>query len=173
MSAGIFRAVSIDDWSVGNYRQLVDVNILGVVHAIAGVLPGFKARNSGTIAIISSMAQYRGMPRSAGYGATKAALLSMAETLHMQTRRTGIRVRIIVPGPVQTRMSTSTSPAHAPYQLEADEAARRILNGIAGDNFETLLPGRLVWRFKLSRWLPNWLYFWYAARTPIFGGVRG
>jgi iron complex outermembrane receptor protein len=172
LCAGIFRQVSIQDWSTDAYRQLVEVNILGTVNAIAGVLPQFVERNAGTIAIVSSMAQYRGLPRSAGYGATKAALLSMGETLRMQTRGTNIKVQIIVPGPVLTRMSASTAPAHRPYQLQADEAARRILEGMAGDSFEILLPKKLVWRFKLTRWMPNRLYFWYASRTPVYGGSR-
>ena len=87
------------------FRKTVDVNYLGVTNAIAAVLPGMLERGKGHIAIVASVAGYRGLPKAAAYGPTKAALINLAETLKPELEPHGITVSIVNPGFVRTPMT--------------------------------------------------------------------
>ena len=78
----------------GRSRKCVDVNVMGVVHGLAAVLPGMVARRHGRVAIMGSLAGYGGVPASAAYGATKAALINLAASLRMDLDGAGV----VVPG---------------------------------------------------------------------------
>jgi NADP-dependent 3-hydroxy acid dehydrogenase YdfG len=80
-NAGTHIPVRADTLTVQPFRELVDINFMGVVHGLAAVLPRFIERRSGHVAIVSSITGYRGLPKAAAYGATKAALINMAESL--------------------------------------------------------------------------------------------
>jgi len=172
LSAGIYLPFGLADFSAEKIERLLSVNVIGVANAIEAVLPSFIARNAGQILVVSSLAQYRGMMRTAGYGASKAALLAMCETLRLQTRKTGIKVQLLVAGYIQTRM-TAKAPFPLPGIISAEEAAEGAVAGMKTDAFEIAVPRKLVNRVRRARLLPSKLYFWYAARTPLFGGVRG
>jgi NAD(P)-dependent dehydrogenase (short-subunit alcohol dehydrogenase family) len=172
LSAGIYLPFGLDDFSAEKIARLLDVNVIGVANAIEAVLPGFRARNAGKIVVVSSLTQYRGMMRTAGYGASKAALLAMCETLRLQTRKTGIAVQIVVAGYIQTRM-TAKAPFPLPGIITAEDAAEQVLAGMKRDAFEILVPRKVVATVRRARLMPSRLYFWYAARTPLFGGTRG
>jgi NAD(P)-dependent dehydrogenase (short-subunit alcohol dehydrogenase family) len=172
LSAGIYLPFGLEDFSAEKIEHLLRVNVIGVANAIEAVLPAFRARNAGQIAVVSSLAQYRGMMRTAGYGASKAALLAMCETLRLQTRKTGIKIQMMVPGYIQTRM-TATAPFPLPGIISAEDAAEQAVAGLKTDAFEVLIPRKIVARVRRARLLPSRLYFWYAARTPLFGGSRG
>jgi short-subunit dehydrogenase len=172
LSAGIYLPFGLADFSAEKIERLLSVNVIGVANAIEAVLPSFIARNAGQILVVSSLAQYRGMMRTAGYGASKAALLAMCETLRLQTRKTGIKVQLLVAGYIQTRM-TAKAPFPLPGIISAEAAAEAAVAGMKTDAFEIAVPRKLVNRVRRARLLPSKLYFWYAARTPLFGGVRG
>jgi NAD(P)-dependent dehydrogenase (short-subunit alcohol dehydrogenase family) len=172
LSAGIYLPFGLPDFSAEKIERVLGVNVIGVANAIEAVLPKFIARNTGQIMVVSSLAQYRGMMRNAGYGASKAALLAMCETLRLQTRKTGIKVQVLVLGYIQTRM-TAKAPFPLPGIISAEEAAEGAVAGMKTDAFEILVPRKLVARVRRARLMPSSLYFWYAARTPLFGGARG
>lgn len=172
LSAGIYLPFGLADFSAEKIERTLSVNVVGVANAIEAVIPKFIARNAGQIVIVSSLAQYRGMMRTAGYGASKAALLAMSETLRLQTRKTGIRVQVLVAGYIQTRM-TAKAPFALPGIISAEAAAEGAVAGMKTDAFEILVPRKLVARARRARLMPSRLYFWYAARTPLFGGARG
>jgi NAD(P)-dependent dehydrogenase (short-subunit alcohol dehydrogenase family) len=172
LSAGMYLPFGLDDFSAEKIETILQVNVIGVANAIEAVLTGFRKRDSGHIAVVSSLAQYRGMMRTAGYGASKAALLAMCETLRLQTRKTGIKVQIIVPGFIQTRM-TAKAPFPLPGIITAEDAAEQAVAGMKRAKFTIPIPRRIVAQASRARLMPDAFYFWYAARTPLFGGSRG
>ena len=171
LSAGIYVPFGLADFSAEKIERQLGVNVVGVANAIEAVLPKFRERDAGKIVVVSSLTQYRGMMRTAGYGASKAALLAMCETLRLQTRKTGLKVQIVVAGYIQTRM-TAKAPFPLPGIISAEYAAEQVVAGMKTDDFEILVPRKVVATVRRARLMPSRLYFWYAARTPLFGGAR-
>jgi short-subunit dehydrogenase len=95
------------------------------------------------------------------YGASKAALINLAETLRNQLIERGIRISVINPGYVATPM-TSVNKFPMPFLISAEDAARRIVRGLQKGRFEIAFPWQLIAMAKLGRVLPYPLYFWYA-----------
>ena len=148
------------------FRQTVDVNYLGVTNAIAAVLPGMIERGSGHIAIVASVAGYRGLPKAAAYGPTKAALINLAETLKPELEPHGIRISIVNPGFVRTPM-TAQNDFPMPFLMEPEDAADRIISGLKAGRYEIAFPGRFVVILKTLRLLPNAAFFWVVRKFVL------
>jgi len=162
-SAGTHLPVSLDPFETGPFRKLVEVNLMGVVHCLGAVLPAMTRRRGGQIAIVSSVAGYFGMPTAAAYGATKSALITLAQSLKFDCDRYGIALSLINPGFVKTPL-TDKNDFPMPFMISADEAARRIVQGLAAKRFEITFPRRLALILKLIRLLPYGLFFPLVAR---------
>jgi short-subunit dehydrogenase len=155
------------DFDLEKFRNSVDVNIMGTATALAAVMPGMIARGAGQIAITSSVAGYFGMPMAAAYGVTKAALISLAESLKFDLDALGVMMNVICPGFVRTPM-TDTNQFPMPFIIEPDEAARIITRGLRTGGFEIVFPRRMAVTMKLARALPYALFF--AAVGAVVGG---
>jgi NADP-dependent 3-hydroxy acid dehydrogenase YdfG len=162
-SAGTHVPVSAETFDGGIFRKLIEVNLMGVVHGLGAVLPGMIARRAGQIVIVSSVAGYFGMPTAAAYGATKSALITLAEALKFDCDRHGVDLRLISPGFVKTPL-TDRNPFPMPFLIGVDEAARRIVDGLAGKGFEITFPRRFALILKLIRLLPYAWFFPLVAR---------
>lgn len=140
-----------DPGNVAAVEAMVRVNLLGVVYAFDAVLPGMLARGAGHLAAVSSLAAYKGLPGSAGYCATKAAVNAYCEAARIELKATGVAVTCVCPGFVDTPM-TATNPRPMPFLLPPDEAARRILVALRRR------PGvfDFPWPMKLLMWLAKW-----------------
>lgn len=158
LNAGTHAPLAAADFAVEPVRMLVETNLMGVVHGLVAVMPRFIARGAGHIAVVSSVAGYRGLPTAAAYGATKAALINMCEALMPDLERHGVRLSLINPGFVRTPL-TDQNDFPMPFLMEVDEAARRIVSGLDSRRFEITFPRRLSWPLKLMRCLPYALYF--------------
>lgn len=167
--AGVWRPMRLEDFSAEALRRTVEINLLGAANLLEALLPGMRARGSGRIALVSSVAGYRGLPMSAAYGASKAALTHMAEALRPECARAGIALQVISPGFVATPM-TETNRFPMPFLMDVETAARRILAGLESERFEIHFPRRLSWQLKLLRCLPYPLFF---ALTRRMLGRRG
>lgn len=165
LNAGVWQIMDAETLDVDAVRRGIDVNYMGVVHAISAVLPGMLERGRGHIAIIASVSGYRGLPRAAAYGPTKAALINLAETLHAELAPRGIVVSIVNPGFVDTPM-TRGNPFPMPGLMPVEIAAARLLSGLERQKYEVVFPRRLVYVMKLLRLLPNALFFW-VIRTFV------
>lgn len=145
------------------FRRHMEVNYLGVVNGLMAVLPGMRRRRSGQLAVVGSVAGYRGLPKSAAYGPTKAALISLAETLRLELRGSGVDIRLVNPGFVSTRL-TAKNDFHMPSMVSPQQAAEIIIRGLRGRRFEIAFPRGFVTWLKFTRLLPYRWYFPLIAR---------
>lgn len=166
LNAGTYQPDDAATFDSSAFRSQVELNLMGTVHCLEAVLPAMIARGRGQIAVVSSVAGYRGLPRAAAYGATKAALINMAESLKFGLDRAGVKIQVINPGFVKTPL-TDTNDFPMPFIISADEAAERIVRGLARDQFEICFPRRFAVMLKVLRCLPYRLYF------PLIAGKTG
>ncbi len=164
LNAGTHQEVTAANFDPAAFDRLFAVNVGGVVNGLAAVIPRFIERKAGQIAIVSSVAGYRGLPSASAYGATKAALINMAEALQPDLERYGVKLNLINPGFVRTPL-TDLNEFPMPFLMEVDAAAARVIKGLAGDGFEITFPRRFTFMLKLLRILP---ISWYLALTKRF-----
>ncbi|HQT30733.1 MAG TPA: SDR family NAD(P)-dependent oxidoreductase [Thiobacillus sp.] len=158
LNAGTHQPVRAWELDAKAAEKLVQVNLVGVINASALLAPYFAQRGSGRMAITASVAGYGGLPSGLVYGATKAALINFAETLYLDLAPKGVAVHLINPGFVKTPL-TDLNEFKMPALIEADEAAREILAGIAAGAFEIHFPKRFTRVLKLLNLLPYRTYF--------------
>ncbi len=163
LNAGSYQPVWVSDFDRSAFRGMVETNLLGVANALGPLLARMRARRAGTIVIMASVAGYSGLPGAAAYGATKAALINMAEALYPDARRFGIRIAVVNPGFVETPL-TAGNDFEMPFIIGVDDACRRIRRGIASGRFEIAFPERFALLLKLARMLPYRLYFKLTER---------
>lgn len=163
LNAGIGQRMGISDLDPEVARATMATNYLGLVNGIAAVLPGMRERRRGHLALVSSIAGYRGLPRAAAYCPSKAAAIALAESLKPELDEAGLAVSIVNPGFVDTPM-TANARHPLPYLMSAEDAARRIVAGLERRRFEIAFPWQMVLAGKLGRILPYSLYFWLIAR---------
>jgi short-subunit dehydrogenase len=120
-------------------------------------------RGQGHISLISSVAGFRGLPKSLAYGPTKAALINLAETLYLDLQPQGLGVSVINPGFVKTPL-TAHNDFHMPAMISAAEAAQAIVAGWSRGEFEIHFPKRFTRVLKCLRLLPDGLYFALVRR---------
>ena len=156
LNAGTHRPSPLAGFSASDLAALIDVNLMGVAHGLAALLAApTPARD---IAVVASLAGYRGLPRAAAYGASKAAVINLIEALKPEADQAGIRLRLINPGFVATPL-TDLNDFPMPFLISAEAAADYILRGLAGGRFEIAFPYRFAWIMKLLRILPAGLFF--------------
>jgi len=158
LNAGLYLPQEREVFSPEIIARTFEVNVGGTVNCLAPVLEPMRQRRTGQIAITASLAGYGGIPGSLAYSATKAALISMAETLRLTLPDDGINVQVINPGFVETEMSAANGHFDMPFLMSAEAAAKRICAGLERGGFEIAFPRRLAWFAKAVRLLPYPLY---------------
>jgi len=158
--AATYTPFGARDFSVETFQRIVDVNLMGTVHVLDAAMPDMIARQSGHIAVVSSVAGYRGLPAASAYGATKAALINMCESLKFDLDRANVKLQLVDPGFVETPL-TANNDFKMPFLMKADAAARAFYRGLMSDRFEITFPKRFAWQMKFLRCLP------YAAYFPL------
>ena len=147
------------------YARHMDVNYMGVVNALPAIIENMMEAGKGQIAIVSSVAGWRGLPRAAAYGPTKAALISLAESMTFDLAPRGIDIKVICPGFVDTE-STAVNKYEMPHLISAQTAADEILAGLKTDRFLIKFPRKFARQMNMLRWLPDRAYFrLVGART--------
>lgn len=115
-NAGIFNMASIDKITFEDYRRQYDVNVAGTIFAIQAVVPAMKRRGGGTIVNFASQAGRRGEPNITIYCSTKAAVISVTQSLALELARDNIRVNAIAPGVIDTPMWDIVDAKFAEYE---------------------------------------------------------
>jgi short-subunit dehydrogenase len=163
-SAGTWAPSTADKLDAEAIARTSAVNYQGVVNGIDAVLARMIARSDGHIAIVGSVAGYRGLPRAAAYGPTKAALINLAETLACELPKHGVTVSLVNPGFVATPM-TAVNKFPMPFIVPVERAAESIIRGLERRKFEIAFPWQLVAITKLARLLPYPLFFWLVRNV--------
>jgi short-subunit dehydrogenase len=145
---------------------MLQVNYMGVINVLAAVLPGFARERRGHISWIASVSGYRGLPKAAAYGPTKAALINLAESLKPELDEMGVKISVINPGFVKTPM-TEVNDFEMPFLMQPEEAARVTIKGLARGKFEIAYPTPFVAILKTLRLLPYALYFPLIRRSVL------
>lgn len=169
LNAGTYVPMSAETFDPAAFNLQVNVNLGGTANALAAVLPGLIERKRGQLAIVASVAGYRGLPTALAYAATKAALIALAESLKFDLDRHGVLTHVINPGFVRTPL-TDKNTFPMPFLIEADDAANRIVRGLRSTRFEIMFPRRFGYLLKLLRIMPYALFFPLVARGTKPGG---
>jgi short-subunit dehydrogenase len=146
-------------------RKIFDVNLTGVLNTIHPVLPLMMARQRGQIAIMSSLAGFRGFAGAPAYCASKAAVRVYGEALRGEMMKHGVAVNVICPGFVKTPM-TDVNRFRMPFLMSAEKAARIIKEGLAADRARIAFPWPMYALVRLFSALPSGLLDLTAARLP-------
>jgi len=154
-------------FDINNYELLVDVNIKGTLYCINRLKDYMSGRND-TIAIISSPLGYRGWPTAGAYGISKAAQLSLSESLYFDFKKLNINVRVICPGFIDTE-ATRKNSFRMPFLKSAEYAGKKIFERLTkGKEFEIIFPFLIVYFFKFTRILPYKIYFYIWKKLGNF-----
>jgi NAD(P)-dependent dehydrogenase (short-subunit alcohol dehydrogenase family) len=171
LNASVCRPVRGDDMKREDFERSIAVNLNGVVNCLVPAVDLMKTKGHGQIAIVSSMSGYGGLPAGAATGATKAALISMAESLKFDLDRIGIRIQIVNPGFVPGGSAErGRTPAMSP--ISAQTAADEIAAGLKSPDFEIAFPKDAARKLKLLGLLPYSLYFRAVSRFMGLGDRR-
>ena len=162
--AGTYEPKLEKEISQEQIRKTMEVNFFGVVNCIKAVEEYFKNIKNGHISIVSSIAGYRGLPNSSGYGPSKAALSNLAESLYFDFKKHNVRISLISPGFIKTPM-TDKNKFRMPFIKSPEFAANKIYNGLVKSNaFEITFPKQLTTIFKFFRILPNKIYLFLIKK---------
>jgi short-subunit dehydrogenase len=162
--AGDYTAMRAWEIDLALARRMVSINWEGFLNGLSVVIPRFMNQGSGGIALVSSVAGYRGLPNSLVYGPTKAALINLAETLYIDLKEKGLDVYLICPGFVKTPM-TDKNDFKMPYLITPEAAAAEIIKGFRKGEFEIHFPKAFTRLLKTLRQLPYSLYFPVIKRS--------
>jgi NAD(P)-dependent dehydrogenase (short-subunit alcohol dehydrogenase family) len=163
LNAGTHQPISAWDFEAGAVQKLLDLNVMGQVHALEALLPRLRDRGQGRVAVVASVAGYRGLPTAAGYGASKAAAIAMCEALRPELAGTGVTLQVVNPGFVRTPL-TDKNAFDMPMIMELDDAVAAFRKGLDSDKFEIVFPWRFAMIMKLLRILPYRLFFKVTGR---------
>src|SRR5947209_2216884 len=165
-NAGMSSTTSGSNLEAGEAGNVITVNVIGVVNSVAAVLPSMLKQKGGQLVAISSLAAYRGLPKSGAYSASKAAVSTFFESLRLDLRGTGVDVTVIHPGFIRTPM-TAHRKRKLPFLLEADDAACRIIRAIERHARTYAFPWQLASAVRLIKYLPGKLYDRLASNTSF------
>lgn len=162
--AGGYQKMRADDFDLAAAKQMVELNVNGVLHCLNALLPTLLAQGRGGIGIVSSVAGLSGLPQALIYGPTKAALINLCESLYLDLHARGIGVTLINPGFVATPL-TAKNEFSMPALISAGTAAQEILRGIGRGEFHIHFPKRFTNWLRLLRLLPYRWYFYLIRKV--------
>lgn len=157
-NAGSYEPMRATEWDADAALMMCDVNFTGAIRVLSEVVPMFVSAQKGDITLIGSLAGYRGLPGAIGYGASKAALRSLAETMRHDLKGTGVLVRIINPGFIKTRL-TKKNNFKMPMLMTQENAAARTLNAMRKSRFRTDFPAPFSWFIRSLSFLPDFIFY--------------
>lgn len=158
LNAGVYLPVRGEALDVSDFEKTFAVNLSGVVKSLVPAIEAMRRASRGQIAIVASVAGYGGIPTGAAYGASKAGLINMAESLKFDLDKLGIRLQVICPGFVDTP-ATQGNPFPMPALMKVEDASARIVAGLKTNRFEITFPRHFTWQLKLLQFLPYSVYF--------------
>lgn len=159
-------AVHAKNLKPDNFSQVIKVNLIGAANSVAAVLPQMIEKNSGHLVAISSLAAYRGLPKSASYCASKAGMTALFESLRVDLQGTAISVTTIHPGFIKTPL-TSGREKKMPFLMELPDATEKIIRIIERKKKIAAFPFPLSTLVRAGQMFPVWLYDRIAGRNSF------
>ena len=167
-STGTWDPKKERDIDVEQMEDVFKVNFFGTVNSIKAVEQYFRDKKNGIITIVSSIAGYRGLPNSTGYGPSKAALTNFSESIYFDFKKFGVRVSAISPGFIKTPL-TDKNEFPMPFLKTPEYAAEKIFKGLTKSNsFEIHFPKSLTISLKLLSFLPSKIYFGLVGKLTKY-----
>ena len=164
--AGMYEPFDINDVDVAGFGKTMDLNVTGVMNTVAAALPAMLARRSGHVALMGSLFGYTGWPGNGGYGASKAAVINLAESLALELHKTGVDVTLVSPGFVDTKLNASYE-GKKHFVMNPQRCAKRILKKLPNRPYEIAFPVQVALFLKMVRAAPNGL-----GRAMIRGFIK-
>jgi len=157
--AGVYWPMSATEWKAQDATAMADINFAGAVRVIGAVLPQMVARDAGHVVLTGSLSGFRGLPGAIGYAASKAGVMALAESMQADLWRTGVQVQLANPGFIKTRL-TEKNDFKMPFLMTPQEAAQEMFELMCDEGrFVRHFPLLFSYVFRLSRFLPDWIYY--------------
>jgi NADP-dependent 3-hydroxy acid dehydrogenase YdfG len=156
--AGVYWPMKATAWNSAEVETMCDINFTGAARVMGALVPGMVARGRGHLVLCGSLSGFRGLPGAIGYGASKAGLMHLAETMRVDLKRTGVEVQLVNPGFIRTRL-TEKNDFTMPFIMDADTAARHFFAQMNRKSFSANFPRGFAALFRASQFLPDWLYY--------------
>ena len=156
--AGVYWPMSATEWDVDAATAMANTNFTGLVRVLGEVVPQMVARDAGHIVITGSLSGFRGLPGAIGYAASKAGTMALAESMYADLRKTGVMVQLANPGFIKTRL-TEKNDFTMPFIMTPEIAAREMFDHMNSDGFKKSFPMTFSWLFRLSQFMPDWMYY--------------
>lgn len=156
-NAGIGASNDAAELDAAQVARVINVNVIGVANCVAAVIPEMVARATGQLVAISSLAAYRGLPKSAAYCASKSGVSAFFESLRLDLAPKGIDVTIIHPGFIKTPL-TAGRQAQMPFLMELDDAVGKIIGAIEKRKKSYAFPWQLASIVRAGMVMPTWMY---------------
>ena len=164
-STGTYDPKTEREINLDEIENVFNVNLFGTLNCIKAVESNLKNKKKGHIAIVSSVAGYRGLPNSSGYGPSKAALINLSESLYFDFKKYKIKISLISPGFIKTAL-TDKNKFKMPFIKSPEFAAEKIYNGLVKSNsFEITFPKELTILMKIFKILPNKIYLYLMEKS--------
>ncbi len=157
LNAGIGGGFDVSNIDLEKFHKIFDINFFGIIYFLKHLLPPMIEQQAGLVSAVSSLAGYRGMPKSAPYSTSKAALSTLMESLRIDLLNSSVKVSLISPGFVKTPM-TDLNDYYMPFMIPVEKAAKIIIKGLEKEKTEIHFPFRFSLLAKLVRLFPNNLY---------------
>lgn len=165
-NAGIGTTADAAKMQPDDIANVININVLGAANSVAAVVPEMVAQGSGQLVVISSLAAYRGLPKSAAYCASKAAVSAFFESVRLDLEPRGVTVTIIHPGFIKTPL-TAGRDADMPFLMELDDAVKLIVRAIEKKKKSYAFPWQLASIVRLGIVMPIFMYDWIARRNSF------
>ena len=159
-SSGTYDPKLEQEINIKQNKFVMETNFFGVLYCVKSVEKYFKEKKDGHISIVSSIAAYRGLPNSSGYGPSKAALTNLAESLYFDFKKYNVRLSLVSPGFIKTPL-TDKNEFPMPFIKPPEFAAEKMFNGLTkSSSFEIHFPKTLTILLKILRVLPYKIYLY-------------
>ena len=156
--AGVYWPMKASEWDNEKANLMAEINYLGGSRVVGSVIGPMVDRDAGHIVLTGSLSGFRGLPGAIGYSASKAGLMALAESMQADLRKTGVRVQVINPGFIKTRL-TEKNDFEMPFIMEPEDAAQVFFDHMDSGGFKRSFPTVFSWVFRLSQFMPDWMYY--------------
>lgn len=156
--AGVYWPMKTQEWDNEKADMMGEVNFLGASRVVGSVIKSMVAKNAGHIVLIGSLSGFRGLPGAIGYCSSKAGMMSLAESMQADLRTSPIEVQLVNPGFIKTRL-TEKNDFNMPFIMSPEDAAKEVFEHMNTDAFKKSFPMMFSWVFRLSQFMPDWMYY--------------